>query len=370
MSALTEGSLCTGYDGLTMGLRLALPGTEIVTRWQAEDDDDMSTVLAKHHPGTPNLGDITLADFAAQPPVDIIAAGFPCQPVSAAGRQKGDADVRWLWPDVHRAILAQRPGAVFLENVMNLVSWQGGRLLRVILDDLRAAGYRSRWTVLGACAVGAPHHRHRWFLVAGYVGPHAPAPERIDRKALCGAPRTGGRALLPSPTASDDTGPGHAAQGGRNLRTTIADLLPTPRASDGEKGRGNPNQRYGSGSYGLGAVAGPLLPTPLAADAERGSLTMVRGNHTLRGVAQPERWGKFAEAVALWESITGIPAPEPTIPAAKSDGRRLSPLLPEWMMGLPPGRLTDILGRSPAIKGAGNGVVPLQAAAAWRLLTC
>ena len=72
--------------------------------------------------------------------------------------------------------------------------------------------------------------------------------------------------------------------------------------------------------------------------------------------------------MALWERVTGVPAPEPTELAPRG-GRRLSPLLPEWMMGLRPGLLTDHMSRNDALKGAGNGVVPQAAAAAWRLLT-
>ena len=330
---ITEGSLCTGYDGLGTALRARHP--DLVTRWQAENDDDMARVLAHHHPGVLNVRDVTATLWDLAPAVDILSAGFPCQPVSAAGRQRGDADDRWLWPYVLDVVRAVRPGAVFLENVQNIVSIEKGRLLAGILDDLRSAGYRSRWTVLGACAVGAPHHRHRWFLVAGHVGPSAPPPERIGRIATCGAPRSGGRVLLPSPTTSDANGPGRASKtGGDDLRTTIAELLPTPTTSNAH-----------------------------------GNDVNARGELLLPGAVQPERWGRFAEAVALWERVTGTPAPEPTEPNSKGDGRRLSPLLPEWMMGLPPGHLTSLLPRSAAIRAAGNGVVPLQAAAAWDMLT-
>jgi len=214
--------------------------------------------------------------------------------------------------------------------------------------------------------------------------------------------------LLPSPMARDGlSGPGRTArrEGGDDLRTLVT-LLPTPRASDGEKGRGNPGQVYGSGTLPLsGAVAllptpivgdakgghsepeiggerpsgakrmdtlgsvSRLLPTPTAGDADRGTGSFgSTGSPMLGAAARPEVWGKYADAVALWEGITGVPAPAPTEPGAKG-APRLSPALPEWMMGLRPGLLTGELSRPEALKGAGNGVVPLACAAAWRLLT-
>jgi DNA (cytosine-5)-methyltransferase 1 len=483
---VSYGSLCTGYDGIGMGLTLA--GVPVRPRWLAEVEPAMSRVLKREHDGVPNVGDIKIAPWSLAPAVQIMSSGDPCQSISIAGRQAGRDDPRFLWPWVRDAYRAVRPGCLFFENVANIVSHDGGRTLAERHEHLRADGYEVRWCVLGACAVGAPHHRHRYYAVAAYVGPGAPEAVRVDDgKAICGAPRSGGRFLLPSPMARDGdgrgegdveywqrrlaargrtngmplgaavnllptpdasmstrggmlspgaallrvadnrrssnlddvvasllpspmardglSGPGRTArrEGGDDLRTLVT-LLPTPRASDGEKGRGNPGQVYGSGTLPLsGAVA--LLPTPLAersghnrgGSGGRGddqpvrpsldsvqwllptpTVSNVSGNKAngetpprllLPGiVVQPEVWGKYAEAVALWEVITGVPAPVPTEPGAKG-APRLSPRLPEWMMGLRPGLLTDELSRPEALKGAGNGVVPLACAAAWRLCT-
>lgn len=87
----------------------------------------------------------------------------------------------------------------------------------------------------------------------------------------------------------------------------------------------------------------------------------------LESAVQPEVWGRFAEAVALWERVTGVSAPAPTEPATRG-GRRLNPELAEWMMGYPRGYLTADLPRNEALRCAGNGVVPMQARAAWELL--
>lgn len=407
---ITYGSLCTGYDGLGMGLALA--GLDVVPLWVAENDPAMARVLKREHDDIPNVGDIKTAPWCMAPPVQIMSSGDPCQSISIAGRQAGRDDPRFLWPWVRAAYREVRPGALFFENVANIVSHDKGYTLHERHEHLRADGYEVRWGVIGACAVGAPHHRHRYYAVAAYVGAGAPEARRVDSgKAICGAPRSGGRVLLPSPaardgadrnegspefwanrwatrpdrvgkgiplgaavnllpspTASDHFGAGRAPekQGGDNLRTVIATLLPTPKATDGSNG--GPNQRDGAGNYYLPGVAN-LLPTPTATNANGGNKVNNHGELLLPGIAvRPEVWGKYAEAVALWEAITGVPAPAPTEPGKKG-APRLSPRLPEWMMGLRPGLLTGELSRPEALKGAGNGVVPLAAAAAWRLLT-
>lgn len=328
----TKGSLCTG----TGSLDAATPGG---LSWLAETDDAASRLLKREHPDVPNLGDITMPDFAP-PYVDLLTSGDPCQSMSAAGRQLASDDTRFLWPDVMRTIDRVRPTHLFLENVQNVTSValiKGGKrggVLKLRLDDLREAGYAVRWTVLGACTVGAPHHRHRWFLRAVHVGGAAPEAERVIVK--CGAPRNGGRFLLPSSTTADGKGgPGTSPKrtGGMNLRTAMHHLLPTPRGTDA------------------------------GAEGRRSS----EGWRPQLGQAVRESWGKFADAVALWEQVTGSPAPDPTEPAPKG-GRRLNAALSEWMMGMPEGHVTRDASRNEALRMAGNGVVALQARAAWDLL--
>jgi DNA (cytosine-5)-methyltransferase 1 len=468
--SITYGSFCTGYDGIGLGLQLA--GLRLDHRWMAETEPAVGRVLKREHDGVPNVGDLKTAPWQMAPKVRLVSSGDPCQSISVAGRQAGRDDPRFLWPWVRAGYCAIMPAFLFFENVANIVSHDKGRTMAERFEHLREDGYAVRWTVLGACAVGAPHHRHRWYALAAHVGPGAPKAVRVGGgKAICGAPRSGGRALLPSPMARDSDGRGEgdstyrqgrgrtngmplgaavsllptprttdtngagrteALEGGDDLRTAVSllptprqrdykghehgdrtargmhagddlptaikQLLPTPRASDGENGRGNPGQVYGSGTLPLAGAVAKMLPTPTHADGERGSLTMVRGNPTLKGaalgllptpttsnmhgnhengrgelllpgiVARPEAWGRYAEAVALWEAITGVPAPAPTEPG-KNGAPRLTAALPEWMMGLRPGLLTDELSRPEALKAGGNGCVPLAVAAAYRLLS-
>jgi DNA (cytosine-5)-methyltransferase 1 len=94
--------------------------------------------------------------------VDLVAAGYPCQPFSQAGKRLGKADPRHLWPEVARVVRDVRPSLVFLENVAAHV-----RLgLDSVLGDLASLGFNAEWTVLGARDVGAPHRRDRLWILA------------------------------------------------------------------------------------------------------------------------------------------------------------------------------------------------------------
>lgn len=90
------GDLCSGIGGFSLAAEWR--GWE--TAWFAETNPYASRVLAKHWPTVPNLGDIGQVDWSAVEPVELVTAGFPCQPVSRAGRRKVEADERWIWPDV------------------------------------------------------------------------------------------------------------------------------------------------------------------------------------------------------------------------------------------------------------------------------
>lgn len=274
---LRIGSLCTGFGGVELGIGSVEPA---VAAWHAEVDPDASAVLGHHWPEVPNLGDARNAVTAER--VDLIAAGFPCQPVSAAGRQLADADPRWLWPVVRDVIDAQRPAAVFLENVRNIVSIRKGEILALILSDLRAMGYACRWTILGACAVGAAHHRHRWFLYGRLVGAFGCPPAEEVKVETCGARRGKAGRIFPTPRARDGlaTGGGVGSAGYWSTRdhrlmqlpAAVAVLLPTPQARDGDS-RGAPTPELAAQRIAdrknlddavISTLAGPMLPTPTA----------------------------------------------------------------------------------------------------------
>ncbi len=132
------------------------------TRWFVEWDAHCQNVLRRHWPGLPVYGDITAVDWSSVEPVDVLAGGFPCQPVSMAGKGLAQADERWLWPPFFDAIRTLRPRYVFVENVAGLLQ----RGLGIVLGDLATLGYDVEWECVPASSVGAPHRRDRLWIVA------------------------------------------------------------------------------------------------------------------------------------------------------------------------------------------------------------
>ncbi len=98
---------------------------------------------------------------AYQGMVDVVTAGFPCQPFSVAGKQKGEDDERNMWPATIDVIRRVRPQYCLLENVTGLLS--SGYMGRVF-GDLAESGFDARWRVLSAAEVGAPHKRDRLWI--------------------------------------------------------------------------------------------------------------------------------------------------------------------------------------------------------------
>jgi DNA (cytosine-5)-methyltransferase 1 len=95
--------------------------------------------------------------------VDVVAGGFPCQDISAAGKGAGiDGDRSGMWREMRRVVGEIRPRKVFVENSPLLV----GRGLARVIGDLTEMRYSSRWCVLGAGHIGAWHLRERLWLVA------------------------------------------------------------------------------------------------------------------------------------------------------------------------------------------------------------
>ena len=161
---MTHLSLFSGIGGLDLAAEWA--GFETVG--QCEWADYPTKVLEKHWPDVPRWRDIrtlTGDDFYEKTglrTVDVISGGFPCQPFSVAGKQKGKGDDRYLWPEMLRVIRELTPAWVIGENVPGILRIAAEE----VLSDLESAGYRAAILNFEAAACGAWHRRDRVFFVA------------------------------------------------------------------------------------------------------------------------------------------------------------------------------------------------------------
>lgn len=157
---LTHFDDCAGIGGFSYAAQFT---DGIETRWAREIDDYARSVYARHFPTVELFRDVRgpLPDELVSQ-VGIYTAGFPCQPVSVAGKQLGTADERWIWPDISRTICFLRPKYLLLENVPGLLI----RGIGDVLGDLAQIGYDTEWESLSAAAFGAPHIRDRVWILA------------------------------------------------------------------------------------------------------------------------------------------------------------------------------------------------------------
>jgi DNA (cytosine-5)-methyltransferase 1 len=161
---MTHLSLFTGIGGIDIAAEWA--GFESVG--QVEFADYPTKILEKHWPNIPRWRDIrtlTKESFYERTglrTVDVVSGGFPCQPFSVAGKQEGERDDRYLWPEMLRIVRELTPSWVIGENVPGIINIAG----RTVCENLERAGYAVTIFNFEAAAVGAPHRRSRVFFVA------------------------------------------------------------------------------------------------------------------------------------------------------------------------------------------------------------
>ncbi len=148
--------LFSGIGGFSLGLEAA--GMQTVAF--CEIDKFCQKILHKHWPDVPIYEDVRSLNYEGA--VDLICGGYPCQPFSHAGKRKGEADDRHLWPAMFSLIQKHRPNWVIGENVAGHFDMG----LDQVLSDLESDNYECRTFIIPACAVNAPHRRDRLWIVA------------------------------------------------------------------------------------------------------------------------------------------------------------------------------------------------------------
>jgi DNA (cytosine-5)-methyltransferase 1 len=163
---LRHVDLCSGIGGFSLGFEWAGLSKPILF---CDTEEWCRKILAKNFPNVPIATDVKeLANDPERlvPDHDILTAGYPCQPFSVAGKQKGSEDDRHIWPYIFRIIAQKRPTWCVFENVYGHIALG----LDKVLFDLESEGYSTRTFIVPACGVNAPHRRDRLWIIARIVG--------------------------------------------------------------------------------------------------------------------------------------------------------------------------------------------------------
>lgn len=171
---MTFGSLFAGIGGIDLGLERA--GMECL--WQVEKDAWCRKVLTKHWPDIPKYEDVCDVGYENLSSVDLVCGGFPCQDISAAGRDRNhkrglEGDKSGLWFEYLRLIDELVPSWVLIENVPALLTTNNGADFAAIIQELVEYGYGVTWRVLDAQNFGVSTSRRRLFIV-GELGEGSP----------------------------------------------------------------------------------------------------------------------------------------------------------------------------------------------------
>ena len=291
------GSLCSGYGGLDMAVEAYFNAE---TMWMCDNDKYASRVIEERW-GLPNLGNLKEVDWKTVEPIDILTAGYPCQPFSNAGLRKGLNDERHIWPSIKEIISKLRPTIVILENVRGHLTIG----FKEVLQDLTEIGYDARWSIVRASDVGAPHRRERLFVLA------QPSNTNSQRSIIRGQDQAGNQ----RESQSQSIGSGEI----------IAD----------SNGKGLQRDRRQEAGFRSQSIANTYW------DEQQGDRPTQRLGSRFNTQSEMQ--------------LQRTPNPLDL-------NNKLSPKFVEYMMGLPAGWVTDLdISRSQQLKLLGNGVVPQQA---------
>ncbi|MCF4167574.1 DNA cytosine methyltransferase [Zavarzinia compransoris] len=362
-------SLCSGAGGLDLGLTIAIPGYRAVGHVERETYA-AATLVARMEDASLDQAVVwdDVATFDGRPwrgAVDIVTAGYPCQPFSVAGKRRGADDPRHLWPHVARIIGEVEPPFVFLENVAHHL-----RLgFPEVASGLVGMGYKLAAGLFTAAEVGAPHKRERLFILAIREGDELADPARLlwnpvewrepdgTAAALADAPRQ--RQRKPADETDAIAGGGPAWDEPCDDGSTLADTADRQFSQS----RWRQARREGSGPDGAGLADADgerrlqaerwqpqeCRPDPCGGDVDDadGTGSQGRSNDTREHAGERPAWPPGPGDVDGWARYLAI-APD------------LEPAVRRGADGL--------AHRVDRLRLCGNGVVPLVAAHALRTL--
>jgi len=344
-------SLYTGGGGLDLGFRLANP--DAVPLLYVERELPAAALVVDHieaglldaAPVWADTGTLDCKPFADK--VDWIIGGFPCQPFSVAGKQRGTEDQRWLWEHIRRLAVEIRPRYLFLENTPGLLVHSG---IGTILGDLSEIGFNDvEWTSVRASDVGAPHRRERVFILAYSTSSGSEGsglPVRPGRPQQAEAVVDGRSRELANSTSE------RPREAGRHIER------PTTRTASDRTALGNASSRR--------SQVGNTQPSR--------AVTEQRSSYVGNADSQRRRTQGNGELTPAGIGWGGRPFPWPPGPGSTEDWREVIEVRPDLAPATQPevrgvaNGLAPGLARTDRLRILGNGVVPQQAALAFQIL--
>lgn len=268
----------------------------------------------------------------------------PCQPFSAAGKQKGTADERHLWPEFRRLIAKCRPATVFGEQVASAL---GREWLAGVRSDLEALGYGVGAADLCAASVGAPHIRQRlYWLADASMSRQERAGKGVQRPGW--TPKQFSRGCEPRRLADAQHDAGRKYEPRRGSQGGDADFGACVGLADSQSG-GLGIDRGASGSAGhaheCGAVSWLVNSVEQGLERHAGD-----GNHG----GQHGRIGAYQDRPASPAGGAGYWGRFDIVQCRGGKARRIEPGLIPLAHGIP--------ARVVRLRGYGNAIVPKLAA--------
>lgn len=290
-------------------------------------------ILNYYWPNSKSYEDITKTDFTIhRGQIDVLTGGFPCQPYSVAGKQKGKEDERHLWPEMLRAIREIKPVYIVGENVGGLVSWNGGMVFDEVQAQMEDEGYEVFPCVLPAASVNAPHKRDRIFFIA-YHNNRDREKNRLQARRKKYVYQTEGRTDASNPACQ-------RCNDGRNNRKERQIHNHSNRNAAKDKSKGN---RWECRSCKVGQVGNVTNTT----STRRREDHWLRESRQLDKKSQINNWEEFPTQSPICDGNDGISARldlETILEArAKKANKAFNPF--NWW-------------RKESIKAGGNAIVP------------
>ena len=378
-SVPTYLSLCSGYDGIGLGLKRVIPELRTIAHVEIEAFA-IANLVTKMEAGqldsAPVFTDLKrfpFEDLRERQPT-ILSAGFPCQPFSSAGKRQATDDPRHLYPFIADGITSCKPSYCFLENVEGIVSSKtadGESVLLYVLRDLEERGYECTWGTFSAAEIGAPHLRKRVFILAKYVADgvskglegHAGDVDETTGQTRRGTHRPISESGL-SRTVYPSR-PGERQYEWEEPRVVGGELADTKSGESGESQAGNRRKDTGGGGEKLGNADGNGRRQTEGSEQQTARL-VERGEEEYVGNTSSERSHRGSEdGTDVEPEVLGTRHEESYV--SETDASEAKSELGGTTDGTSRG-VDAITNRVDRLRLLGNGVVPDCAELAFRTL--